>query len=107
MTSHAQGKSYSRSDREKNLSVNRSFFCHSLYKVVNGERTQLGSADIPHTPGWHTLRVTMKSDQIECYYDNKKHLDAKDSTIQNAGKIGLWTKADAQSHFDDLAVSGK
>ncbi len=78
---------------------------YRLYKVVNGERTQLKSADIPHTPGWHTLRVAMNGDRIECYYDDKKHLDAKDSTIQTAGKIGLWTKADAQTHFDDLTVS--
>ena len=80
---------------------------YRLYKVVNGGRTQLGSADVPHTPGWHTLRVTMNRDRIECYYDTNKRLDIKDSTIQTAGKIGLWTKADAQTHFDDLTVSGK
>jgi hypothetical protein len=80
---------------------------YRLYHVVNGQRSELKSADIPHAQGWHSLRVTMTADHIECYYDGKKYLDAKDSTFKEAGKIGLWTKADAQTHFDDLAVSGK
>ena len=80
---------------------------YRLYHVVNGQRSELKSADIPHTPGWQTLRVTMTGDHIECYYDGKKYLDAKDSTFKEAGKIGLWTKADAQTHFDDLTVTGK
>jgi len=49
----------------------------------------------------------MTGDHIECYYDGKKYLDAKDSTFKEAGQIGLWTKADAQTHFTDLAVVGK
>jgi hypothetical protein len=80
---------------------------YRLYHVVNGQRSELKSANIPHTQGWHTLRVTMTADHIECFYDGTKNIDAKDSTFKEAGKIGLWTKADAQTHFDDLAVSGK
>ena len=37
----------------------------------------------------------------------KKDLDARDSTFKDAGKIGLWSKSDAQSHFADLEVNGK
>jgi hypothetical protein len=80
---------------------------YRLYHVVHGRRSELKSADIRHTPGWHTLRVTMNGDRIECYYDGNKYLEAKDSTFKEGGKIGLWTKSDAQSHFDDLYVSGK
>jgi hypothetical protein len=80
---------------------------YRLYHVVNGQRSELKSADIPHTSGWQTLRVTMTDDHIECYYDGKKYLDAKDSTFKEKGKIGLWTKSDAQTHFDDLMVNGK
>ncbi|MBI4964477.1 MAG: DUF1080 domain-containing protein [Desulfomonile tiedjei] len=80
---------------------------YRLYHVVNGQRSELKSAEIPHPLGWQTLRVTMTGDHIECYYDGKKYLDAKDSTFKEAGKIGLWTKSDAQTHFDDLVVSGK
>jgi len=80
---------------------------YRLYHVVNGQRSELKSADIPHTSGWHTLRVTMTGDHIECYYDGKNYMDVEDSTFKEAGKIGLWTKADAQTRFDDLAVSGR
>jgi hypothetical protein len=78
-----------------------------VYKVVNGRRSEFQSATIRHGDGWHTLRVTMTGDHIECYYDGKKYLDVKDSTFTNAGRIGLWTKADAQTHFDDLTTDGK
>ncbi|MGZ3488636.1 MAG: hypothetical protein ACXVBY_17445 [Isosphaeraceae bacterium] len=76
-----------------------------LYKVVDGKRTLIRNYDIQHTDGWHTLRVVMKGDQIECYYDGKKYLEAGDSTFTEAGKIGLWSKADAQSHFDNLTLA--
>lgn len=78
-----------------------------VYKVADGKRTEFQSATIKHTEGWHTLRVTMTGDHIECYYDGKKYLDVTDSTFRDAGRIGLWTKADAQTHFDDLTVNGK
>ena len=71
-------------------------------KVVDGMRTRLENVDLKAAPGWHTLRVTMTDEHIECYFDGKKLLDVKDSTFADGGKIGLWTKADAQTHFDDL-----
>lgn len=77
---------------------------YRVYKVDKGRRIQLQSADIKHSEGWHTLQVTMEGDHIQCYYDGQKHLDARDTTFQKAGAIGLWTKADAQSHFDDLTI---
>lgn len=75
---------------------------YRVYKVVDGKRIQLGSADVKATPGWHTLKVEMVGNHIECYHDGKRHLDLKDDTFKDAGKVGLWSKADAQSHFDDL-----
>jgi hypothetical protein len=80
---------------------------YRVYKVEDGRRFQLGTSDIKLGQGWHTLRVTMTGEHIECYHDGQKYLDASDSTFKEAGKIGLWTKADAQTHFDDLTVSGK
>jgi hypothetical protein len=79
---------------------------YRLYHVVDGKRTQLENVDITHSDGWHTLRVSMRGDEITCYYDGKKYLEAKDSTFTEAGKIGLWSKADAQSQFDDLTLVG-
>jgi len=75
-----------------------------VYRVEDGKRTQLATADVERKEGWRIVRVTMKGDEIACYLDGKKHLSAKDSTFKEAGKIGLWSKADAQSHFDDLTV---
>ncbi|MGH9794933.1 MAG: hypothetical protein ACRD5G_09190 [Candidatus Acidiferrales bacterium] len=76
-----------------------------VYKVVEGQRTQLHSADIPRSDGWHTIRITMRGDAIECFYDGRKYLEARDTAFPASGKIGLWTKADAQTLFDDLTVS--
>jgi hypothetical protein len=80
---------------------------YRFYKVVGGKRTLLQNADIAHTDGWHTLRVTMSGDRITCYYDGKKYLEGTDRTFTGAGRIGLWSKADAQSHFDDLTLEGR
>ncbi len=73
-----------------------------VYTVVDGQRTQLQNADIPRSDGWHTLRVTMRGDHIQCFYDGKKSLDVHDTTFTKPGHIGLWTKADARTRFDDL-----
>jgi hypothetical protein len=80
---------------------------YRVYKVQDGRRTELQSANVRKSPGWHVLRITMVGDRIECYYDSRKYLDVKDTTFPGSGKIGLWTKADAQTHFDNLSVSGK
>jgi len=75
-----------------------------VYKVVDGRRTQLGSADVDRVPGWREIRITMRGDHIEGYLDGRKSLDVRDATFKDSGRIGLWTKADAQTHFDDLTV---
>ena len=82
---------------------------YRVYKVIAGKRVQLETKEGLKVPAgeWHTLRVTMKGEQIECLLDGKKYLEAKDGTIKEAGKVGLWTKADARSHFDDFKMSGK
>ena len=78
-----------------------------VYKVVNGLRSQpLRNADITHHEGWTVVRVTMHGDHIECYIDGKKHLDVHDLTFSELGKIGVWSKADARSQFDDFTYSG-
>jgi hypothetical protein len=75
------------------------------YKVVDGKRSPpFQNANIKHHDGWTVVRVTMKGDHIECYVDGTKYLDVHDSTFAEAGKIGLWSKSDARSHFDDLTV---
>src|SRR5262249_51231464 len=80
---------------------------YRLYKVVAGQRLQLATKEgITVKVGeWHTLTIKMNGDQIECYLDGKKYLTAKDRTFQKAGKVGLWTKADAQTSFDRFIIA--
>ena len=80
-----------------------------VYKVVDGKRSkEFQNVEIKIPAGeWHTLKIKQVGDHIECFLDGKKYLDVKDDSITKAGKVGLWTKADAQSHFDMFTVSGK
>jgi undecaprenyl-diphosphatase len=79
-----------------------------LYKVVDGKRTQLDSVDVNALAGkWHTLRVVQEGNRIQCYLNDKLELESKDETFKEPGKIGFWTKADAQTHFAGLRVKGK
>ncbi len=78
---------------------------YRVYKVVDGKRTQLQVLILPEDLEWHTLRVTMKGNRVTCYFDGKKSLEVEDSTFPEAGRIGLWSKSDARSYFDDLTVS--
>jgi hypothetical protein len=76
-----------------------------VYKVVAGKRTQLRSADVPRSPGWHTVRIRMRGDHITCDLDGKTLLDVRDATFPGAGMVGLWSKADARTQFDDLTLA--
>jgi hypothetical protein len=77
-----------------------------VYKVVDGKRAkEFQSADVKVPAGeWHTLKIKQVGDHIECFLDGKKHLDVKDDSITKSGKVGLWTKADAQTSFDSFEV---
>ncbi|HMG33228.1 MAG TPA: family 16 glycoside hydrolase [Blastocatellia bacterium] len=81
---------------------------YRLYHVVAGKRVQFAGANLKVTAGeWHELRVECVGNHITCYYDGEKKIDTTDNTFKEAGKIGLWTKADSVTYFDDLIVSAK
>lgn len=76
-----------------------------VYKVVDGKRSQIQSEKIETKTGqWYEVRAVMTGDHIECFVDGKPYLHAHDDTFKEAGMIGLWTKADASSVFDNVAV---
>ena len=84
-----------------------------LYKVKNGKRTDLPLVDKGRTYGvkekvpsgeWGTLRLVAKGNHFEAYHNDKKLFEVKDSTFTGAGKVGLWTKADSYTLFDDLII---
>jgi hypothetical protein len=81
---------------------------YRLYHVTAGRRRQFASVRVRVTPNqWHTLRVEAVGDRIHCYYDGALKIDATDNTFPNAGRVGLWTKADSVTYFDDLAITPK
>ena len=81
---------------------------YRFYKVVAGKRIQLATKENIKVPAgeWHTLRVRNVGDKIECDLDGKKLIEATDDTFTKAGKVGLWTKADARTYFDQFRVRG-
>ncbi|HMA54831.1 MAG TPA: hypothetical protein VKT17_10230 [Acidobacteriota bacterium] len=87
-----------------------------LYKVENGVRTDLPlvgkgrtygmKAEIP-SGRWGVLRVVANGPLFEVYSNGVKLFEVKDATFPGPGKVGLWTKADSVTLFDDLTFSGK
>ncbi len=81
---------------------------YRLYHVIHGSRRQFAGANFKVTSGeWHELKVECVGNKIICYYDGVKKMEATDDTFKDAGKIGLWTKADSVTNFDDLRVATK
>jgi hypothetical protein len=74
-----------------------------LYVVADGKRRQLDSGRIElRADRWYEVRIRMVGDRITCWLDGQQLLQAADSTIQRAGRVGLWTKADAATSFDSV-----
>jgi len=79
-----------------------------LYHVVKGKRIQFAGWNGKVTSGvWHELAVDAQADHFQVFYDRNKVIDAHDKTFSDAGKVGLWTKADSVIYFDDLTVTPK
>ena len=75
-----------------------------LYTVINGNRRQIAGKNTKVTSSeWHLLKVVCKADKIQCFFDNTKVIEATDNTF-DSGSIGLWTKADSYTFFDDLVM---
>ena len=78
-----------------------------LYRVVQGRREQLASCEVPDDQGtWHSLRIEQMGSEIKCFFDTGDTLFLQDSTFPQAGGVGVWTKADAHTSFDDIDVQG-
>ncbi len=79
-----------------------------VYHIKDGKRTQIASADIKADPKeWHKIRIDHAGAKIEASFDGKTLITVEDSTFADAGRIGFWTKADASTWFDDVAVVEK
>lgn len=76
-----------------------------LYYVKDGRRNMLESTRVSLSPQqWQTIKIRHVGTHIECYLNGKMLLEADDNTFLQSGGIGVWTKADAATSFDDLSV---
>jgi hypothetical protein len=87
-----------------------------LYKTEGGKRKSL---DIVGRKGgygveakvapnqWHTLRVEFAGNRFKVVFNGKHLFDVQDETFKDAGKVGLWTKADSVTLFDDFSYGAK
>lgn len=87
-----------------------------LYKVQNGKRSALEitgrkggyGVDTPVAPlAWHTLRVQFAGNTFTVFFNGKQLFQVQDDTFQAPGKLGLWTKADSVTLFDDFVCGSK
>jgi hypothetical protein len=76
----------------------------SLYYTERGSRRTIKYVDAP-VPGnaWHTLRVEFKGTRIRVLLDGKAYIELDDSHIAGPGAVGVWTKADSVTAFDDFS----
>jgi hypothetical protein len=75
----------------------------TIYHIINGRRTEKKrvSMKVP-TNQWHTLRVEFQVNHFTVALNGQKALDWDDDTFKEAGKVGVWTKADSVTLFDDV-----
>ena len=52
---------------------------------------------------WHTLRVDFAGKRIRVTLDGKRYIDVDDEQIVGVGSVGVWTKADSITAFDDFS----
>jgi hypothetical protein len=76
----------------------------SLYYTERGSRKTLKYVDAPVARGeWHALRVEFSGRRIRVILDGVARIDLEDAHIEGAGAVGVWTKADSVTAFDDFA----
>jgi len=87
-----------------------------LYKTEKGKRTTLNivgreggyGVDVKVAPQtWHTLRVEFDGHHFKVWLNGKHLFDVEDDTFKDTGKVGLWTKADSVTLFDDFSFGTK
>src|SRR2546427_956454 len=86
-----------------------------LYKTVNGKRSSLdivgrkGGYGVKETVAagqWHTRRGEFAGNHFKLSFRGKHLFDVEDTTFTEAGKVGVWTKADSVTLFDDFTYGG-
>jgi len=80
----------------------------AIYHTINGRRTEKKRTNMKVASNeWHSLRVDFQSNHFTVTLDGKKAIEWDDVTFKDAGKVGVWTKADSVTLFDDFTYGGK
>ena len=80
----------------------------SLYHVEKGRRITIKYVNAQvATNQWHVLRVEFSSKTINVTFDGKRDIELEDDHIAGSGAIGVWTKADSVTAFDDFSYGGQ
>ena len=80
----------------------------TIYHTIKGKRTEKKRTKMEVASAqWHTLRVDFNGNHFIVTFDGKKALEWNDDTFKDAGKVGVWTKADSVTLFDDFNYGSK
>jgi hypothetical protein len=80
----------------------------TIYHTINGKRVAFKNINTKVTSGvWHTLRVDFKGNKFTVTFDGNKVIEATDESFANAGKVGVWTKADSVTEFDNFVYRAR
>ena len=80
----------------------------SLYYTENGNRNTIKYVDAPVAANqWHILRIDFAGKRIKIALDGKTYIDVADDHVTSEGAVGVWTKADSVTAFDDFSFGAK
>jgi hypothetical protein len=80
----------------------------TIYHTIKGKRVSFKNVNTRVTSGtWHTLRVDFSGNKFTVTFDGKRVIEASDNSFSDAGKVGVWTKADSVTLFDDFSYGMK
>ncbi len=79
----------------------------TIYHTIQGRRVSFKNVEHPVKSGaWHTLRFEFQGNRFTVIFDGAKVIEATDDSFADAGKVGVWTKADSVTLFDDFSYGG-
>ena len=80
----------------------------TIYHTIQGKRVSFKNTDTKVATGeWHTLRVDFKGNKFTVTFDGQKVIEATDDSFKDAGQVGVWTKADSVTLFDDFSYGAE
>src|SRR5258708_39492044 len=78
------------------------------HHTIKGKRTEKKRTEMKVASNeWHALRVDFQGNHFIVTFDGKKAIEWDDDTFKEAGKVGVWTKADSVTEFDDFSYASR